>query len=137
MRITTSVTATAVSDMHRIVVYWDKQCNGAAATAAQLFDSNGNTNITAFRNLENVGRFRILYDKVHTMSSLGEVAGTAIPRVKQFNMYKKVNIPLDFSGATGAIAEIRSNNVGVLVFSQNTAANVVMSYIARVRYTDA
>lgn len=140
MRCTTSTTATAIADSFRFIVYVDKQTNGAAATAAQILDGGGaGVDIRSFRLLENASRFRILYDKVHPIESSGGGVGAAdnsVPKVRQFSVYKKLKLPIEFSGATGDISEIRSNNIGVLILSTNAAANCLASYTARIRYTD-
>jgi hypothetical protein len=140
LRVTTSTTASAVADSFRYIVYVDKQANGAAATPGQILEAGGaGVDIRCFRLLENASRFRILYDKIHSIESNGGGVGAAdnsVPKARHFSVYKKLKLPIEFSGATGAIAEIRSNNIGVLILSTNAAANCVTGYTARIRYTD-
>lgn len=129
----------------RVVLVWDKQCNGAAV--ANAFGANTGApfeidDINSFRNLENSSRFTILYDKTHTLvadgaaSTAGAYTFGAVDRNFQISL-PKLNIPLEFSGATGGIAEIRSNNLVMMAISDaTTAADVSIKYISRLRYKD-
>ena len=54
--------------------------------------------------------------------------------VRSWKMNKRVNIPLEFSGTTGVIGELKVNNIGVLVIS--AAGAVKMDYVCRIRYSD-
>lgn len=133
----TSASIAAGTDSHRIIIYLDKQTNGTAATPGDILE---NTNILSFRKLDNTGRFNILSDKIHRFSpnGAGTVGGVGniLPNNKHWSFYKRINVPVEFSGATGAIAEIRSNNLGVLILSSRAAANVLTGFTARIRYTD-
>jgi len=54
-----------------------------------------------------------------------------------FEMYKKCNIPIEYSGTTGAITEIRSNNIFLLASSDGQADDLVtMVGNCRVRFSD-
>ncbi len=126
------------TDRVRFVVYLDKQANGATATVA----TNGileTAVINSFRDLTNTGRFRILSDKMYTFNcTAGARDGTNdqfAEMIKSYSCYMpKLNIPLEFSSTTGAIAEIRSNNISVLCISQD--AKVTVTYTARIRFSD-
>ncbi len=129
----------ATGDLYRIIVYLDKQTNGAAATAPLILEGNGGAvNLLSFRNLENTARFWTLYDKTHKISSPGGVGefNASVPTFKWIKVSKKCDIPIEFSGTTGNIAEIRSANIGVMVLSLAGAANVTIGYTARVRFVD-
>lgn len=128
--------AASIADTYRIILYLDKQCNGATAAATDILE--GVVDINAFRNLEEGGRFRILSDSIIEGGPLTNAGGTAatVDRYQCFHIYKSVKIPIEFNGATGAIAEIRSNNIGVLVVSAGANAGTTLSYTARIRYTD-
>lgn len=142
MRISQFVTSSAVpgdtGDAHRIIVYLDRQCNGAAATPSNILAAA--VNINAFNNIENSSRFRILLDKVSSIHTTAGGIGPGVdgtsPRYLLRTWNKKCRIPLYFSGATGQITELRSNNIGVLIVSADANANCVVAYTARVRYTD-
>ncbi len=105
----------------RVILFLDKQCNGATATAAGILEEAGE--VHSFRNLANQGRFTILHDKLTTMnwrtlasSSAGNVSSAEV--ITEHVFYKKCNFPIEFDSTTGAITEIRSNNIGVLLVSK-------------------
>lgn len=126
---------TKTADQVRVIVYQDKQANGATAAVTDILES---AHINSFRNLANSGRFRVLMEREVTVNcQAGAYDGTndQFGQVeKDFKAMIKCNVPLEFDSTTGAITEIRSNNVGVLAVSQNGAA--LLSYYARVRYAD-
>jgi len=87
----------------------DTQANGAAAAITDVFTSNDMT--ANMLNLNNSGRFRILKKWVHKLTSQAGVQ-TALTEAKvPIEFYKRCNIKMDWSSTTGAITEIRSNNI--------------------------
>lgn len=126
----------------RIVVCQDTQTNGAACAWTDVFNANS---VNAHRNLANTQRFRILKDWILTPSNFAATttdnwataANTVLlsPNTKlKFNM--KCQIPLEFSSTTGAITELRSNNLCIMAISNSgdDTNNVVLA--CRVRFTD-
>jgi len=112
-------------DSVRMIVYKDKQCNGATAAVTDILESG---DIHSFRNLANSSRFQVLHDKITLLNYnniTSEAAGTVTCHAysKELTLNKKVNIPLEFNDVTGAITEIRSNNVGILLISENGLAS--------------
>ncbi len=109
------------SDDLRVILYLDKQCNGATATVTGILESD---NPHSFMNLAESGRFSILYDKVYSLNFMGGMASdgagvvSQVRTSKEVQWSKKCNIPLEFSATTGAISEIRSNNIGLLLIGQ-------------------
>lgn len=132
-----NVPAPLPADAVRFIVFLDKQCNGAIAGVTQILHT---ANYKAFYNLVNQGRFKILHDQMTTMNYGGlasEAAGqlTALVVQKDFYWEKAVNIPLEFDGATGALTEIRSNNIGVLLISTQGTLNFESK--VRLRFSDS
>lgn len=124
------------SDRVRIIMYLDKQCNGAAAAVSDILTA---TDVNSFRNLSETGRFHILYDKVHSMNaSSGTTAGAGGDQfgeyMRGFSIKKACNYPIEYNNTTGAIGEIRSNNVGIIAIS--ASGHCTATYKARVRYLD-
>ncbi len=123
------------ADTVRVILYLDKQANGAAATVTAILEAD---DYQSFNNLANKGRFRTLMDRTYTMNSqAGGGNGTASDwaGVRQDDtFFKKVNIPIEFDSTTGAITEIRSNNIGVLLVgvAQTTSFDSKM----RIRFSD-
>lgn len=133
LQLPASSTLNTSSDIVRIIVYQDKQTNGAAATVALLLEA---ANIFSFRNLENSGRFNILMDKKMTINAQGATGTSSSAATKPWSLYKSCNIPIEFdaSASTGVITTMRSNNVGVMVISDDGRAQI--EYRARVRFSD-
>lgn len=127
------------TDVCRIVLYLDKQCNGAAATFDDIFDSNITVQdeVFKYRNLANSGRFQILYDKTYSLESLSAAYnGTTTSfggATKGFKINKVVNTPIEISNSgTPTITDIRTNNYGLLGISKNGLVD--MSYVIRMRF---
>jgi len=125
------------SEVIRVILYLDKQCNGATIAVLDLLETATHR---SFRNLANSGRFQILLDKTVTFNALTfsyDTAGSqgdSAEVVREMSFYKKCNIPVEFNGATGAIAEIRSNNLGVLLISKAGTGGFDSSM--RLRFSD-
>lgn len=123
-------------DLLRLIVFVDKQCNGVAATVTQLLET---ADIFANKSLVNQGRFTILLDRLHSINYLTLTENTddlysQSKVMEQATWYKACNVPIEFSGVTGAIAEIRSNNIGILTIS--SAGSVRLESRVRIRYSD-
>ncbi len=123
-------------DTLRAIVYLDKQCNGTAATATSILET---ATWQSFRNLANSGRYEILYDKQTnlnylTLGSDGAAVISSCIVVRSYKFNKKCNIPIEFDNTTGALTEIRSNNIGLLVISSTGTCNLNSEF--RLRFSD-
>ncbi len=123
-------------DVVRVIVYQDKQCNGATATVTDILQS---ADYQSFNNLSNKTRFRTLMDRTYEMNfkSLTADAATSYASNSQLvddSFFKNCNIPIEYSATTGAIAEIASNNIGMLFISLLGASELVSKL--RVRFHD-
>ncbi len=130
-------------DTVSVGLFLDKQANGAAAAYLDLFDSaNGPL---ALRNLDNTGRFEIFKKWLFVMNSTGAGMShnsadvltqevTASSKVLRY--YKKCAIPVIYTGATGAITELTSNNIAMWAISENTVPLVTWDLSVRIRYAD-
>ncbi len=107
------------TDTMRTMVILDKQCNGANPTVAQVLAS---TDIDSYRNLQLSGRFTVLLDRttdINTMGLAGDgAANDSAPISRSFSFYKKCNVPLEFDASTGAITDLTTNNIFVLLISE-------------------
>jgi len=127
------------SNQMRIILYWDKQCNGAVATAGGILGP-GTVTIDSFNELVAKDRFRILKDKIIDFNRTTSVHdGTdfvpgSVTRKVFFS--KNCNIPIEFEGATGALTEIRSNNLSFLLVSRNATSPLTFTGTCRIRYSD-
>lgn len=125
----------STNDNIRIIMYLDKQCNGASIAVTDLLETDA---FLSFNNLANSQRFRILVDKTIKLTSVAGAwtgAGTEFgANSVNFEIFKDVNIPLEFNSTTGAIAEIRSNNIGVLLLGTDGIASFTSK--VRLRFSD-
>lgn len=113
----------------RIIMFWDKQANGTAPTAAQLLDVSTITlHINAPYNKDYWKRFKIIYDHRFVLN---------LQAVQQFAVatgiterYAPVEIPISFRkrlnrmtnyglGNTGTITDISSNSIYIMLLSDN------------------
>lgn len=128
----------------RVIIYWDKQCNGAAAAVAQLLDLTVPPDYNAYRNLANNKRFTFLYDRIHQWNASALAASVATPDnesqtiVKEYeiNVNYNVFIPIEFSGVAGALTEIRTNNIGIIMLAKHGGRMLLNASKFRIRYID-
>lgn len=117
-----------------IYVVLDTQCNGAAASVTDVLTSNNMA--VAVHNLNNSQRFRVLRVFKATFNPPAGVTGAYIDTQKRFEFFKKCNIPIDFSSTTGALTEIRSNNIFLLAGSNNSDDQIQVVATCRLRFAD-
>ncbi len=131
-----ATSSSAASDVVRIILYLDKQCNGATATATAILESD---DYQSFNNLANKSRFRTLMDRTYSLNAqAGGGDGTTedyAENITHDSFYKKCNIPVEFDSTAGAITEIRSNNIGILVLSKVGGIATFTSKL-RIRFSD-
>lgn len=137
LRLLSTAFDAATSDVCRLLVYVDHQCNGATADPGDILAT---ANYNSQRNLENGGRFSILLDKFWALSipsGSGSAGGNQFGQVvRQMKWHKECNVVLEFdsTAATGVIATIRTNNIGVLTITR--AGDIRWSGILRVRFCE-
>ncbi len=126
----------SAADIARLIVFVDKQCNGATAAVLDILET---ADFNSFRNLSNSGRFQVLMDRRIDMNYMGLASDNAgvvsQAQIQHYgSFYKNCNIPIEFDNTTGAITEIRSNNIGILVIS--ISGNPVFKSKIRLRFSD-
>lgn len=127
-----AATASGVTYLYLVL---DTQCNGAAAAIGDVLTSDNM--VSALVNLNNSMRFRILKRFVLQHVACAGVT-TAYNNVNQtIDYFKKLDIPLDFSSTTGALTELRSNNLFLLAGSSASIDDAVAFLgTCRVRFAD-
>jgi len=127
-------------NMIRIMVIEDRQCNGANATTAEIFETPpiGPDLISSFNNLANKNRFKTHLDKFVPLNYT-TLSGTtnlyASGKLIPFKFFKKLNIPVEFSGTgTSTISNIQSSNLFVFLWTVTADLNVQFDCISRVRF---
>lgn len=128
-----------LSNIVRIVLFVDTQANALAPVATDLFQNAAT--FDSFRNLDNSTRFMVLMDRRITLDVKGVGGGANATKcnsgstLHNGNFFKKINIPIEYAGATGAIGEIKSNNISCFIAAHTTAISSFKSHM-RIRYTD-
>ncbi len=111
MNLGNSTAAANTSDIIRLIIVHDKQCNGTNAQWLDVFESTG---WDAYRNLANVGRFNVLLDKRLSLRASISGDGTTSrsgESNRTWNFHRKLNIPVEYDAATANIADLKSNNL--------------------------
>jgi len=127
--------ATASSTAHMFIVL-DRQTNQAACTVLDIFSA---TNVgIGMRDRANDKRFKILKHWYHTFTPTAGVSGAYNNVQYAMEIYLgKLNIPMSFTGATGAIGEITTNNIFLVAGTEGASDDTIsLSGIARVTFTD-
>ena len=119
----------------RVMLVLDTQANGAAAAVTDILDG---ANFQDWNNLVNKGRFIVLMDRIHNVQPTPG-SGNAVATgnsAHSFEFHKKCSIPIEFSAATGAMTEIKSNNLLLLDIQDNTVQSTGIKYNIRLRFYD-
>lgn len=121
----TNAEATAV----RVMLVIDKQTNQAIYTAADLLeDVTSIDNVVSPRNLDNLHRFQILYDKVHVLTT----NTTQIVVRKYFTK----QLLLRYDGSTPSIADLTQNSLSILLVATQVTNDPSIAAFFRVRFVD-
>lgn len=118
----------------RLCLVLDKQANGAQAVGADVFETQaaGASDYLSFANMDNTDRFVILKDKTIHMQA-GSEAGFSSKIIKM-NHKLKGGCTINFSSVLGAVTELRSNNLFLLIGNQNN--NITITGFTRVYWKD-
>lgn len=132
----------------RVILFQDCQTNAAQVQGEVLMSgaaSSGGT-ITSYQNLDNLGRFKVLKDKVMNISDLNMAndtgatgglvqSGRKIP-FKIHHKFKKP-VPIRFNATNGGtVADIVDNSFHVLGATDSAAYAPALSYSCRVGYKE-
>ncbi len=130
-----SNTASPATEVVRVILYLDKQANGATAASGDIVETD---DFQTFNNLANKSRFRTLMDRTYPLQLMAASGADATAEWAGENLtdtfFKRVNIPIEFDSTTGAITEIKSNNIGVLILGKQGLAT--FSSKMRLRFSD-
>lgn len=136
-----TATAANTSEIVRIALVCDKQTNGAAFSATDLFETDS---IASFNNLSNKSRFRILATKTIELNC-GAGSGRGTTDTLSYGEYgvwfhigANLNLPVEYdnSAATGAVTTQTSNSLWMITQSVSGLAGLNLGN-ARVRFTDS
>jgi len=128
--------AVAAGSTHLYLVQ-DRQCNGALAGIDDVFRNVGTPISMRFRNLANSQRFRILKRCEYVLKNSYEVTGVAFGGLyARDSGFINLNVPFEFSGSTGSISEIKTNNLFMLISTDSTTDLVSYELTSRLKFTD-
>ncbi len=122
------VQASIAHETITVCVFIDKQANGAGAGVTQLVEAD---TYNSFRNLANNKRFKILHRRTYAWNTRAIAAANGITANEfgsarivsdyQINIRKKMFLPIEFDSTAGALTEIRSNNILMLIWAKHGA----------------
>lgn len=122
--------ASAAQTLVRLLVVHDKQTNQALFTPADLlFDVTPGDAIISARNIDNMKRFHVLWDKVITLDSAA--SGT-----KTFSFYKKLNIAIRYDENAGDITDLTQSSLNFMQVSDEATNTPTITVHIRLRYID-
>lgn len=132
--------AAHTSSASRHVLVLDKQPNSALATYADVYDTTPGVTPYNVRNISNAPRFQVLWDSgVVCINGNDTTAGQQTANTEVgLNVYKRCNIPVQFTAAGGAtIGDISTNSlVWISIGEYAAASNYEQSIrgVLRIRY---
>lgn len=123
----------------------DTQCNKATFVESLFLEDplSSTLDMQAFRNLEYQDRFKILHTQVieHPPAPAGagwdgsNVRISMQSTIKQFSIYKKLNLRTTSIGTTSAVGNITDNALHLIAI-RNGNNSVNINYISRIRFYD-
>lgn len=125
-----SINAAAATTYVRVIIFIDKQANGAAPAGNDLLVTS--TSVLSPLAIANSRRFKVLMDIRKTLS----LNGNEIVRYKRF---RKLQTHVEFNtGNAGTIADIQTNSLYLMHMSDQPAGMNVptFSYNVRTRFID-
>lgn len=117
---------------YRVILFYDKQSNGAAPAVSDLLDTSTALSCDALRNLNNRKRFKILLDRRYALTPTG-ASNSAI--VDSFYLKKFITTQYN-AGTAGTVADISSNALYLLACSDEAVNGPNNSGVIRVRFTE-
>lgn len=132
----TSSTNNVAGSVFRIMLLVDKQANGTEPVRSDILVGSAG-DVTSFRNLNNDERFDVLYDKFITLNhNMEETTGgdSDIAKGQCKKVSKKCNYVINYSSTTNDITAIRSNDVVLALFCDDSGGRLKGS--CRVKFLD-
>lgn len=132
----------------RYILYLDKQANGTQSQSENLLETIGTptilNNCNAFQNIANLGRFRVLKDRilrpgVPVAFNDAAATGSQINPDKYFKCTHKFKKPLvtKFNGtATAGVASVVDNALHFICYQNDNSQANTLTYHARLYYKD-
>lgn len=132
---TPGYTAALIASDVRVIIFYDKQSNGADPVATDVLVADG---INSMRNLSNENRFVILHDQIHRFENHD---GTHVSN-DMIVIYRKFTKPLivEYKSNLGDIRDVATGNINIMAYADCDTSATVNTHLvgySRIRYTDA
>ncbi len=137
-------TVSANQHMAKVYLVWDKQTNGTLFNSEDVMDNQSASALNStsmFRNMQFAQRFQILAQQEIHLEYAPQVAGSAADgetgeQIKSFKFNVPLpDIPVNFSGVAGTVANITDNSINLMGFAQVGAiGEVLLHYNSRLRF---
>lgn len=128
----------------RLIFYQDTQTNSTQAQGEEVMTTTASaiTNIGSFQNINNFGRFKVLYDKVHVIQ--GPTVTYDGTNIEQGGLAKYFKFSVNMKGlsvrfnatAGGTCADIVDNSFHLLATTADASFVPALFYASRVSYKD-
>lgn len=128
--------APLATDTVQFDVWLDRSSNGAAATAVQLYTASAVPGTNQFPNLFNEERFKRLHTEEHIFQAQSAIGAATAQSLYKMEGKVKCNYVIEYTGNTGTVADLASNNIFVCYSSDNGYC-ALNAALYRVMYTDA
>lgn len=126
MRLQCVMNSGATTTMLRLIVVKDKENRGSAPAVTDILQS---ADVRSFISRDTAMRYKILVDKYVTLY-------TSYPQ-KVFDIYKKLNHHIKYTGAGGAVAnQLEEGLFFLLISDQAMATQPTVLYNSRIRFVD-
>ncbi len=112
-------------DQCRIVIFWDTQANGTAASLIEYLQDSDKT--TSFKDLLRGTRFKAIYDKSYVFNANAfSTTGTlqSLKKTLRVQIYLNMRVNVVYSAALGAVTELTQNNLVVALISRHNRVEV-------------
>ncbi len=126
-----------------IALVLDRQTNGAQLNSEDVFvnpSAQSGLGCSLLRNLQFISRFKVLKSAQIVLpqptvyfdsgSNTTEASGTVTP----FQMYVKLELPINFTGTTSTVANIVDNSLHIIAFCSANQTAPQLQYNSRVRF---
>ncbi len=131
LKYTLVLNASATSTFVRVMIVHDSQTNQAIYTEGMLLDDvSGSDGIVSMLNRDNKFRFRVLYNKVHSLFA-ASAKGNSFTKV-----HKDLVLRIRFDASTPAIADLTSDSLSILYVSDQGTNTPVVTQFCRLKYVD-
>lgn len=124
------------SDAIRYDMWLDRQCNGVAPAAAELYTAAGALGTTQFPNLFNEKRYKRMYTLVHQFNPASSIGANSANVGMKIEESFSPNVVIEYDASTGAVGDLTSNNI-FQCWSSDSGFCVLNTGLTRVHYVDA